>query len=294
MKVLLTMAIQKIQLKELIAFVKNAVRKHRKKNFNRSLPFKCDTSSSINTKYLDILEDDDLDQLNNMLDWNCFTVDTHGRRFGMMAWGGKRDSPEVIPDKRIIMMHERFNLTGKSVLEFGCFEGIHSLGLLQYTDKVTAVDARMDHVVKTIVRCAMFGYHPTVFKYDIEKIPADVSLLQADFAHHVGVLYHLSDPVAHLMDLGNYIKSGIMLDTHYCLPEDATSSYQVNGVNYAYKYYLEHGKKEAFSGMYDHSKWLLLDDIVKCLQQAGFSQVQIIEQRQERNGPRVLLFAERV
>lgn len=288
---------QKNTIGQRIRTSKNALvsllRKYRKKMLNRTLPLKGYTSYSINTKYLDILGDDDLDQLNNILDWNCFTTDSHGRRFGMAAWGSKRDKPEVIPDRRITMMHEKFNLANKHVLEVGCFEGIHSLGLLQYTDRVTAIDARMDHVVKTIVRCAMFGYHPTVFKYDIEKVPADASLLEADFIHHVGVLYHLIDPVNHLIGLGKYIKYGVMLDTHYCLPDDATETYQVNGQKYSYKRYLEHGQKEAFSGMYDHSKWLLMDDIIKCLQDAGFGKVEIVEQRQERNGPRVLLFAER-
>lgn len=269
------------------------LRKYRKRMLARKLPFKGYVPSPLVVKYVDILNDEDLAELNNMLHWNCFTSDSHGRRFGMAAWGSKRDKPETIPDQRIVMMNDRFDLSDKHVLEVGCFEGIHSLGLLQYARKVTAVDARMDHVVKTIVRCAMFGYTPTVFGYDVESIPSDVSLLQADLVHHVGVLYHLKNPVGHLLDLGRYIKNGVMLDTHYCLAEDATEKYSVQGKEYAYKRYLEYGKKEAFSGMYDHSKWLLLEDIVACLKETGFDQVEIIEKRDERNGPRVLLFAER-
>lgn len=270
------------------------LRRYRKKNIARKFPLKGYIPSPAVIKYVDILDDEDLAELNNMLDWNCFTSDSQGRRFGMAAWGSKRDTPETIPDRRIAMMHDRFDLADKHVLEVGCFEGIHSLGLLQYARKVTAVDARMDHIVKTIVRCAMFGYSPTVFKYDIELIPPDVALLQADLIHHVGVLYHLRNPVGHLLDLGRYIKKGVMLDTHYCLAEDATEKYSVQGKEYSYKRYLEYGKKEAFSGMYDHSKWLLLEDIVACLKKAGFDQVEIMEKRDERNGPRVLLFAERI
>jgi tRNA (mo5U34)-methyltransferase len=287
----------KISVIETIKALRNSLfsflRRSRKMALNRKLPFKGYVPSPSTVKYVDILDDEDLAELNNMLDWNCFTSDIHGRRFGMAAWGSKRDAPETIPDRRIVMMHDRFDLTDKHVLEVGCFEGTHSLGLLHYSRKVTAVDARIDHVVKTIVRCAMFGYSPTVFKYDIESIPADVSLLQADLIHHVGVLYHLSDPVGHLIDLGRYIKQGVMLDTHYCLPNETTGTYPVQGKEYSYKRYLEYGKKEAFSGMYDHSKWLLLADIVACLQKTGFDYVEIIEERQERNGPRVLLFASR-
>lgn len=275
-------------------FLFSFLRKYRKRRLAYKLPLKGYTRSASIIKYVDILNDEELTELNNMLDWNCFTSDSQGRRFGMAAWGSKRDTPETIPDRRIAMMHDRFGLTDKHVLEVGCFEGIHSLGLLRYARKVTAVDARMDHVVKTIVRCAMFGYSPTVFKYDIELIPSDISLLRADLIHHVGVLYHLRNPVGHLIDLGRYIESGVMLDTHYCLPGETTGTYPAQGKEYAYKHYLEYGKREAFSGMYDHSKWLLLDDIVASLQEAGFARVEIIEERKERNGPRVLLFAERI
>jgi len=45
--------------------------------------------------------------------------------------------------------------------------------------------------------------------------------------------------------------------------------------------------------MYDHSKWLRLEDIMNVLRIAGFRNVNVIEERQERNGPRVLLMAER-
>ena len=45
--------------------------------------------------------------------------------------------------------------------------------------------------------------------------------------------------------------------------------------------------------MYDHSKWLRLDDIVTILRIAGFEKVDILETRRERNGPRALLIAER-
>lgn len=269
------------------------LRRRQKNLLDKKLPFKGYTPSSQAVKYIDILDDEDLIDLNKVLDWNCFTVDSHGRRFGMAAWGSKRNEPETIPDRRIALFHQRFDLSNKHVLEVGCFEGIHTIGLLNYAKTVTATDARIDHVVKTSVRCGMYGHTPTVFKYDIEAIPADVSLLQADLLHHVGVLYHLKDPIGHLLDLGRYIRRGLMLDTHYCLPEDAVEQYSVQGREYSYKRYLEYGKREAFSGMYDHSKWLLLEDIVYCLKETGFDQVEIIERRDERNGPRVLLFAER-
>ena len=45
--------------------------------------------------------------------------------------------------------------------------------------------------------------------------------------------------------------------------------------------------------MYDYAKWLKLDDIVSLLKESGFNQVEIIEKRNERNGSRVLLMAQK-
>jgi len=54
------------------------------------------------------------------------------------------------------------------------------------------------------------------------------------------------------------------------------------------------GRRDVFSGMYDHAKWLRLKDIEEILNGAGFDQVDIIEKQNQRNGPRVLLVARRV
>ena len=244
-------------------------------------------------RFIDPLSDEDLTELNNLFGWHAFTVDRHGRRFGGVAWRGKRDRPQVIPDPRIVLMNESFALGGKHVLEFGCFEGIHTVGLAKFAARVTAVDGRVENVAKTIVRTALYGCSPTVFKYDVEQVPVNADLLRADVLHHVGVLYHLADPVRHLLELGRYVDLGVMLDTHYATDEEALQSYEVNGRAFRYKLYRELGRRDVFSGLYAHSKWLRLDDIVGLLQETGFRNVEIVETRQERNGPRVLLFAGR-
>jgi tRNA (mo5U34)-methyltransferase len=242
---------------------------------------------------VDALSDEDLLALNSLLPWKAFTLDGCGRRFGAAAWAGKRDQPQPIPDRRIALMDARFGLAGKRVLEVGCFEGIHTIGLCRLGAVVTAVDGRIENVLKTIVRTALYQCHPCVFKHDLERTPGDAGLLGADLMHHVGVLYHLRDPVSHLLDLGRYIGSGIMLDTHYADQRDARRRYEVAGRSYRYKEYRELGRKDVFSGLYPHSKWLLLETIVDLLRTAGFDTVEVAETRQERNGPRALLFASR-
>jgi hypothetical protein len=243
--------------------------------------------------FVERLPDEELTRLNSLLPWRCFTVDTEGRPLGGTAWRGKRDAPQRIPDPRIERFHERFDLSDKHVLEIGCFEGVHTIALCRLAQRVTAVDARVENVVKTIVRCAFFDERPRVFVYDVEEDQDGEEALHADVCHHVGVLYHLEDPVGHLRRLGNWISRGVMLDTHYAHDEDATDAYESAGEQFRFRPYTERGRGDVFSGLRPTSRWLRLQDITGVLRTVGFDAVEIVETREERNGPRVLLFAER-
>lgn len=258
-----------------------------------SLPFSGFDVARVNSGFVEYLSDDDLVRINDMLPWSCFTTDSIGRRFGNAAWKGKRDGPQQIPDMRIVEMNLLFTLMNRTVLEVGCFEGIHTIGIAQYGAKVYAIDSRIENVVKTIVRTSMFGYTPQVFVSNLEEESDIARLPSVDFVHHVGVLYHLKDPVSHLLQLAKVTKDGLLLDTHYATNEMANSCYVVNGREYRYFNYREKGRNEVFSGMYDHAKWLLLEDIKGILRQIGFSDIRISKDIQQRNGPRVTLFAAR-
>jgi len=278
-------------MSQILRALTNKMTGRRKAKPASGVPVKGYKDNRYETKFVDSLDDDDLSRLNALLPWHAFTVDAHGRRFGSTAWEGKRDRPETIPDRRVLLLHERICLSDQHVLEIGCFEGIHTIALSDYAQKVTAIDARIENVVKTIVRCAMFGHHPTVFKYNVEDRPLKVELLQCDVAFHVGVLYHLKDPVEHLLDLASVTKKAVLLDTHYALDDEATEQYEVRGTVFRYKKYREGGCADPFSEVYDHAKWLRLDDIITLLRQVGLGNIDVVETREERNGPRVLLIA---
>lgn len=258
-----------------------------------SLAFRGFDEDRVNSGFVEFLSDEDLARLNDMLPWKCFTADSSGRRFGSAAWKGKRDTPQQIPDQRIAEMDRLFDLQNRSVLEVGCFEGIHTIGIAQCGAKVYAIDSRIENVVKTMVRTSMFGYTPQVFVSNLEEESDVARLPTVDFVHHVGVLYHLKDPVSHLLKLANIAKDGLLLDTHYATSEMANSCYVINGREYRYFSYREKGRNEVFSGMYDHAKWLLLDDIKEILTQIGFSDIRVSKDFHQRNGPRVTLFAAR-
>jgi len=244
------------------------------------------------TPGVDLLGDEDLQTLNELLPWHCFTVDQSGRPFGRPAWEGKRTDPQEIPDPRIELFDERFGLGGKHVLEVGCFEGVHTTALSVRAGTVTAIDGRIENVVKTIVRCAFFDQHPRVLVCDLESPQLPSELLTADLCTHVGVLYHLTDPVGHLHQLGDWVGEGLMLDTHVAREDELTGEYEVNGRSYRFRHWDEE-RTDPFSGMRTHSKWLLLDDLLQILADAGFATTEVVEKRDERNGLRVLLFAEK-
>lgn len=273
--------------------LREIVRRLRRRLAELRTPERGYAPSEEGIKFVDMINDSDLRQLNQTLPWMAFTIDKRGRRFGGVAWGGKRTAPQEMPDRRVRMMADEFGLDGRTVLEVGCFEGIHTAALCMMGAHVKAVDARIENIVKTVVRTSMYGFCPQVFPYDLESRNPDVGLLSSDFMHHVGVLYHLKDPVSHVLEIGSYIKEGVMLDTHIATPEQVDGVYEVAGEQYRYMRYREYGRKEVFSGMHDHAKWLLLDDLKKALKIAGFSSIKMVEERDERNGKRVLLFARR-
>lgn len=241
-------------------------------------------------KYINDLPDEELDLLNNLLPWASYVNDTNGRRFGKPYSQNKRFFPEKIPDPRIVELNRRYPLHDLSILEIGCFEGNHTVGLSMFSDRVTAIDSRIEHIVKTIVRAAMYGHRPHVFRLDLEQpFPEDPELI-FDVLHHVGVLYHLSNPIKHLNEILPHC-SILMLDTHVATEEDVLHTFSYDGTNYRYKNYKEAGRLAPFAGMQDHAKWLLEKDLVKILENNGFAHIEITQRRDERNGKRILLYA---
>jgi 2-polyprenyl-3-methyl-5-hydroxy-6-metoxy-1,4-benzoquinol methylase len=257
----------------------------------KKLKFDSFTEGRVPSGWVEEIPDQELMRLNELLPWRCFTVDSRGRRFGDAAWAEKRNAPQVIPDPRIQLLNQLIGLEARSVLEVGCFEGIHTTALTRYAKDVHAIDSRIENVVKTLVRTNLFGVRPTVSLCDIEDVNQFESLPAVDVVHHVGVLYHLRDPVSHLRRLASKATDGILLDTHYATPAMANTSYQVDGHSFACHRYAEGGRNEVFSGMYDHAKWLLLDDIKALLVEAGFTDIRTAADEQQRNGPRVTLYA---
>jgi hypothetical protein len=254
------------------------------KNFNKSI--------CLDIPHVNALKDEELALLNSVLPWAAFILDKNGRSFGCAYSATKRNEPQVIPDRRITELDLRYQLSGKHVLEAGCFEGIHTVGLAQYGATVAAFDGRIENVIKTLVRCWAFDLDANVFFWNLEEEKPESSNIDCDVLHHVGVLYHLMEPVKHLAAVLPSVRHALMLDTHIA-PEGKTTSTHSEGFEYRYFNYREAGRKAPFAGLGNHAKWLVLDDLVEFIKQFGFTNVDVAEHRNERNGPRVLIYAHR-
>lgn len=236
------------------------------------------------------LKDEDLEEFNRMLPWFAGTQLPDGRVIGSLnARANKRDAVQPIPDRRITLLHEAVDLRGKSVLEVGCFEGIHTLGLCSYGAIVTAVDVRPVNVVKTSVRLAAYGASATVLPVDVED--EGVVFPDYDVVFHCGVLYHLEEPVRHLKRLLPHCRA-IYLDTHVADETRATSTLESGGRTYRGFYYKEGGWADPYSGRGEGAFWLRTADLRQLLEEAGF-RTELWSERAERNGPRIGLFATR-
>jgi tRNA (mo5U34)-methyltransferase len=240
-------------------------------------------------KYDVKLNDEDLAEINRMLPWYAGTELGDGRVLGSLtARPGKRESIQAIPDKRITKLNGTLGLSGKTVLEIGCFEGIHTLGLCSYGAKVTAVDIRPLNVIKTAARLACYGYSASVFPIDVED--QTVELPDFDIVFHCGVLYHLEDPVTHLARLLPRCRA-IYLDTHVAAEADDDATLEAAGRVYHGHQHHEAGWADPFSGRGGGAFWMRTSDLIGFLNESGF-EVDIWSERDERNGRRIGVLAQ--
>lgn len=244
------------------------------------------------TMVLDHLDDAALDTFNSLLPWGAMTADSAGRTVGA-AWNEtKRSKLNPLIDDRITSFDEIFPLKNLHVLEVGCFEGIHTIGCLAKGAKVTAVDVRIENILKTLARLWIYGLSADVQYWNLEAGEPPASVPSSwDVLHHIGVLYHLADPATHLALALDRTKKALILDTHVSSEvEETDHRYHACGRTFAYTE-KEEKPISPFAGVKDHAKWLKIEDLEWICRNRGFTDVRIIDVRQERNGERVLLWA---
>jgi tRNA (mo5U34)-methyltransferase len=234
-----------------------------------------------------------LGELNQLLPWAAMTADVHGRVIGAPWSGAKRNLVQAIIEKRQIAFNKAFPLAGKRVAEFGCFEGIHTLGLLVLGASVTAIDGRMENVLKTLARVWAYGRRCEVAHWNFEEAPPAALPGEWDVLHHIGVLYHLSDPIGHLEQILPRTREALLLDTQTATDAaEARKSYVAGGREFRFR-----GKKEPdadiapFAGLCDVARYLLPEELADWIRSQGFPDTRIVGDRVERKGRRVTIWA---
>jgi hypothetical protein len=236
--------------------------------------------------------EEDLERFNELLPWASMTAAPGNRIVGHPWTSNKRSSVSPLIDSRLMAFDQQLPLKGLHVLEAGCFEGIHTIGCAALGARVTAFDGRIENVVKTMARLWAYKLSCTLFLWNAEKSPPSDLPSSWDVLHHIGVLYHLSNPVQHLEILLPRTRVGVLLDSHVASGDsDALEQMQVRGRTYRYVRYAEvHRDASPFAGLENHGKWLHLDDLLGLLARHGFADAKVVSEKTERNGRRVTIF----
>jgi len=247
------------------------------------------------------LTTDQIDKLNSLLPWST-VVAYRGTLQGSPWDNKKRSTVHRIPDPHIEELRQL--IEGKRVLEIGCHEGVYTLGLAKYAASVVALDGRMDNIIKTLVRVWLANKSGAiqVVCSDLEELnvtrldKVDSEGYVFDLIHHKGVLYHLSNPLAHLDNiLDNNPSRVLFLDTHVASEIQCKHTYNHNGITYNVHKYAEPASRtySPFAGITADAIWLRVDDLINYLGKKGFGTIEQKSIREERNGLRCTILCKR-
>jgi 2-polyprenyl-3-methyl-5-hydroxy-6-metoxy-1,4-benzoquinol methylase len=240
------------------------------------------------------LTTEQIEKLNSLLPWSTL-VAYRGTLQGAPWDNKKRAAVHSIPDAHIKGL--RPWIEGKRVLEIGCHEGVYTLGLAKYAASVVALDGRMDNIIKTLTRVWLANKSKAiqVVCNNLEDLnvsrlgKADSEGYIFDLIHHNGVLYHLSNPLAHLDNiLDNNPSRVLFLDTHVASETKCKHIYNHGGLTYNVHKYAEPASRSysPFAGISADSIWLRMDDLIDYLRKKGFGTIEEKSLREERNGLR--------
>jgi methyltransferase family protein len=226
------------------------------------------------------VSDEELSSLNARHAWACGTRDRKGRILGTAK------KVYAMPDLRVTLCDQVIGFSGKSVVEFGCLEGCHTIPISRKARSVLAIDFQPGNLERSRIRCGLYGVSPELRKIDLEnELPPP-----ADLFFHSGVLYHLRDPITHLHQIAPLCQE-LFLDTHYARNTKTKYKASIDGMKYPCQLHGE--SKNPRAGSAGFSRWLPLKLILTTLQKL-FPKVLVLRERDERNGPRVSIMASRL
>jgi hypothetical protein len=184
------------------------------------------------------------------------------------------------------------NLKDLTVLELGCYEGHHSVSLAQHAKHVTAIDGRIENVLKTMIKIWATKMETratsNLINLERENLKGQLKLAGLatgyDLIHHRGVLYHLSDPITNIMECAAVCRKYLYLHTQISKNDAATNVAERGKFRYHYFKYKEPRVAFApFAGICDYAMWLSKQSLMDLLKNAGFSKIRVLSEVEERN-----------
>lgn len=237
------------------------------------------------------ITDHQLQDFQEALDWKTGLTLPDGRVLGV---AGKRGKTCDGLDSRVRLIAERLEPADKTILEVGFCEGVHTVQLAQICKNVVALEVRPRNVACALVRLFVHGVeNAKLVLKDVRDL--DDRFGRFDILFHVGVLYHLMNPVEHLFKIRN-LAGDLLLDTHYSNDDTRFERSDIWHAGKSYRAFLyrgEGGWSDAFSGLEAASAWLHREALLELLHDVGFESVEVVRDRIERNGPRICLLARR-
>lgn len=195
----------------------------------------------------------------------------------------------MIGNKAEMLLHY-IDVSGWKILEIGPYNGRNTLPLARACRDVLAVEPRPENVLATQQALSGAGVrNARVIAGDARAID-EAEWGRHDLVFHAGVLYHLTDPVTHLLHVPK-LAPRLWLDTHVGprgKPERikwACSRLPLTG------YRRPERHQERLAGLEPWSMWLDLQSLVMVLKAAGYLQIYTVRNERERNGRRVSLYA---
>jgi hypothetical protein len=187
-------------------------------------------------------------------------------------------------------LNELFPLKGRSVIEFGPFDGYQTVGLSSLGANVTAIEARAENVIKTQAGLAAAGLNARLIIDDFHNA-AKYGRFDLAFAH--GVYYHSVAPFVFLRNLVSL--SDNILIGGFCatdeLPVSAWSTLTHESATYRAKKYFEGTSYTA--GINSIGYFFHGDDLMMFFEKHGFDIIVISDEQQKATAGRFLRFLAR-
>jgi len=192
-------------------------------------------------------------------------------------YGGQRIA---LTDPRLEKFNARFSLEGKRVLEFGPFEGGHTVMLHNLGAKeILSIEGRVENYVKCCVMKNIFKLKNSAFiladleNEDLEKYG------KFDCCICLGVLYHLVNPYQFLKKISK-VTDVLFLWTHFAddeYPKSKPYDLVTNDKNNQVYRGKDQGEdiKDGQAGLQKKAFWFFKEDLLKAIKDVGFKKCEV-------------------